>query len=332
MKKSKANKSTSTFTRNDVIQTIKQNTTIPVIYLSEKQCNILFNRIDNDMCIYEEFKEYLDILYEQSEKIAKDEYNKFCELSNDRVGLILNIVKCLLEKLPKKNYIISNIDKYLSISKLPDNKLSKLKIIPETYNLLEKNLLHDYRDDIMLIGNVTINNLLEDLRKNKEQELDLFLKFDTYAELFIVTYFQKNKRYQLLNKKTKEQIFIDNTSPNNLNTLKRFVKEGLSIDGHSVCSVCFDSLKNDLTADIYQDLIHTCSKCLNTVCISCYLKMLDNNFYTCCFCRHQELLCKDMVHYYMENTDFLLKVDALLKDDATTVDDFVEFMSKNHLT
>lgn len=146
-----------------------------------------------------------------------------------------------------------------------------------------------------MLSDFIVDVILKNSGILSEERIKIFEK-----DVLTVTYLQDKSRYSIWNIKSKEYICIDNTSRNSLKTLERFVKEGLSVDKEKECSVCFDSLTSS-------GLTHSCDKCLNTICLSCFVKMIDKNIYTCCFCRDQLIITEYEIMVYTLFSKKLIK-------------------------
>ena len=125
-----------------------------------------------------------------------------------------------------------------------------------------------------------LERMLEYLR----EKCDFKGKVEEYDIIF-VCYNPRDKRYYLERAKSKEYIYINNDSRDNLKILVRFLKKPCTWHEKEECCVCFNRIRNDVSCSMYNALTHTCGRCFNTIYITCYIKMQDETKYTCCFCK-----------------------------------------------
>ena len=181
------------------------------------------------------------------------------------------------------------------------------------------------------------DNMREYIFNNDEHlhKISTHIRKHNYNVIFI-SFNPKLKRYYIETIFPNEYIYIYNDDKQNLNTIKRFFKKTTSLDDVDECGVCCEKIRNDLSEPIFNALTYTCERCFNTICISCYSKMQNNNKYICCFCKKStdigkivEIVSSSKKVIYIDRNRYnevMKEVDYMCKSNV------YEDVLRNHLT
>jgi hypothetical protein len=158
------------------------------------------------------------------------------------------------------------------------------------------------------------DNLIDFMNKQTNKSIIIKFLYDNREAINIIfVFFNPNtKLYYIETVETKslisEWVQVHNTKEH-LFDVVRFFNKTTKLEDVNDCQICFDELPHKYSESIFNMLTVTCTRCFNTICEKCHIKLQSEKCeYTCPFCKKTNKIGKNVKIQLFNKPDCLIDI------------------------